>query len=480
MTPTIGEKLKQARQNQKLSIKKASEVTAIRSYYIEAMEADNFDSLPSPVQARGFLRLYAGYLGIDIEDLLPSDGETPPAPAIEKITSAPAPTQEESSGLPTPSTSVEPPASVEDNSFDPHYSLPEESKGEVPESVIFPSLSYLAYDEEEQSTDFGQESQSESNPLSKTILVEIGQQLKGRRELLGLSLEEIERHTRIRKHHLKAIENGAFDELPSPVQSRGMLTAYSRFLDLDSEILLLRYADALQAARIERHPETEQRKKTSPISKPSFIQRILSTDIFFGGGLIIVMLAFAIWGAARIITIQTTAQASSNAPQSISQELLATPKSNLDITYTPTVTSIDVTVANNNSTSVPEILPTIKSNAPVQVTTIITGRTWLRVSVDGKIKFEKRVQNGNVFTFDGDKQIEVLIADGNLVQIIYNQKDLGLAGAPGEIINYIYTANEVLLPTATPTPVPTNTPRPSKTPVPSPTLRPSRTPKAEN
>jgi cytoskeletal protein RodZ len=259
-----------------------------------------------------------------------------------------------------------------------------------------------------------------------------------------------------------------------------MLTAYSRFLDLDSETLLLRFADALQAARLERHPQTGPRKNTWSNNRPSFIQRILSTDIVFGGGLIIVMLAFAIWGAARIITLQSENLASDIAPQSISEELLATRESNLEITFTPTVNSESTAGTGNEPVVVQEILPTIQSDAPVQVTTIITGRTWLRVSVDGKVKFEKRVQSGNVFTFEGEKQVELLIADGNHVQIIYNQEDMGIVGLPGEIVNYIYTANGILEPTATPSPVPTKTPRPTQTPRPSPTLRPSRTPRVDS
>ena len=79
MPPTIGETLTQTRLDRKLTIKAASEATAIRVKYLEALEADDFDSLPSPVQARGFLRIYADYLGLDSEDLLISlKGESAP------------------------------------------------------------------------------------------------------------------------------------------------------------------------------------------------------------------------------------------------------------------------------------------------------------------------------------------------------------------------------------------------------------------
>ena len=75
---------------------------------------------------------------------------------------------------------------------------------------------------------------------------DIGRTLQEARERLGLTLEEAERVTRIRVHHLEAIERGDLDALPSPVQARGFLNNYADFLGLDAEAILLQYADTLQ------------------------------------------------------------------------------------------------------------------------------------------------------------------------------------------------------------------------------------------
>ena len=63
----------------------------------------------------------------------------------------------------------------------------------------------------------------------------IGETLREAREQLGLTLEEAEHATRIRTHHLQALENEAWDSLPSPVQARGFLHNYADFLGLDAE-----------------------------------------------------------------------------------------------------------------------------------------------------------------------------------------------------------------------------------------------------
>jgi hypothetical protein len=46
-------------------------VTRIPRKYLEALELENFGILPAPVYARGFLRSYATYLGLEPNDLLP-------------------------------------------------------------------------------------------------------------------------------------------------------------------------------------------------------------------------------------------------------------------------------------------------------------------------------------------------------------------------------------------------------------------------
>src|SRR6185503_12495022 len=70
MTQTIGQRLKTEREEQRLTLEKVFEATRIRVPYLQALEADDLSMLPSPVQARGYLRNYAEFLGLDFEQLL--------------------------------------------------------------------------------------------------------------------------------------------------------------------------------------------------------------------------------------------------------------------------------------------------------------------------------------------------------------------------------------------------------------------------
>ena len=62
---TIGEVLRLARINQGLSLEELQEKTDIQLNFLEAMEADDFDQLPSTFYARSFLRKYAWAVELD-------------------------------------------------------------------------------------------------------------------------------------------------------------------------------------------------------------------------------------------------------------------------------------------------------------------------------------------------------------------------------------------------------------------------------
>ncbi len=63
--PTMGEVLHEARYRLNVSLEEVEEYTKIRKKYLVALEEDNYSELPAPVYARGFLQMYAEYLGID-------------------------------------------------------------------------------------------------------------------------------------------------------------------------------------------------------------------------------------------------------------------------------------------------------------------------------------------------------------------------------------------------------------------------------
>lgn len=66
----IGATLREARVRKRLTLHQVEEDTKIRTRYLQALEDEDFDRLPGTAYAKGFLRSYASYLGLDAQTLL--------------------------------------------------------------------------------------------------------------------------------------------------------------------------------------------------------------------------------------------------------------------------------------------------------------------------------------------------------------------------------------------------------------------------
>ena len=103
---SLGARLRQRREQLGLTLGEAERVTRIRTYYLEALERDELEALPSPVQARGFLKNYADYLGLPADEILRSYAEsTAPKrtlPLLRAAPTRPVPTRPRSDAAPRP------------------------------------------------------------------------------------------------------------------------------------------------------------------------------------------------------------------------------------------------------------------------------------------------------------------------------------------------------------------------------------------
>lgn len=446
MKLTIGERLKTARLERKLSLAQAAQGTRIRARILEAMENDDFGVITSRVQLYGFVRIYAEWLNLDADALINQlRGNSTPPPA------------------PPPPVQDAPPAQASEPIAEP---LPETSPPPAQADAESPASPQPVH-------------------LSQSIFAEIGAQFRARRELLSLTLSEAEQHTHVRKHYLDSIEKGAIDELPSPVQARGMLTAYARFLDMDTDSILLRFAEGLQARRIENMPPARAhaaRKSLKPPLLATRLRRYITIDLLFGLGLIIAMTGFAIFGANRIIQLYQSTELLEPTGPSISEVLLTPLESPAETeAVTPTaVLRLDPEDANLPGDATPIVatpIPTLPSRANVLVIISVVDRTFLRVIVDGKEAYNGRAEAGQAFPVEANQRIEVLTGNGAAVQIVYNDQNLGPMGTFGEVVNMVYTASGMQTPTPTVAPTATNTPTPTRTLRPTPTLPPTRTPR---
>ncbi|MBX7065731.1 MAG: helix-turn-helix domain-containing protein [Parachlamydiales bacterium] len=65
----MGEKFRSKREEMSLTLKEVENATSIRMVYLQAIEEGRIDHFLSTVYALGFIRQYAGFLGIEQEKL---------------------------------------------------------------------------------------------------------------------------------------------------------------------------------------------------------------------------------------------------------------------------------------------------------------------------------------------------------------------------------------------------------------------------
>src|SRR5436309_15864693 len=66
----IGQVLKRTRSRQKVDIRTVEAETKVRIKYLRAPENEEWEVLPGPAYAKGFLRTYAQFLGLDGDALV--------------------------------------------------------------------------------------------------------------------------------------------------------------------------------------------------------------------------------------------------------------------------------------------------------------------------------------------------------------------------------------------------------------------------
>lgn len=503
MAQTVGEALQKERARRGLTLEQVAEATHVRKHYLEALENNQQNALPSAVQARGFLRLYAGHLGLPVEPLLAAwDGKTPLEPDAPESAAEAAGSSDEAPADP----SEEVPSGASDPQLGGSF------QEETLQPVFVPVNDYPP---------------AQAAGEAQQVFQEIGKQLRQQRESLGITLPEVERYTRVRQHYLRALEEGQIDGLPSTVQGRGMLSNYASFLNLDEEKILLRFAEGLQLRRVDRIPAKKPQSplagKKRPARQAPGWRRFLTPDLIFGVGVAGIILIFILWTASRITNLreqeteptmpgiaevlltppagelQETGEAENGSGETGSETAVAgentgeepdqtqeagdpgetgeeTGDETPDSPGQPTAT-LEIPVLNGTAAPETPIAPP-SSSAALHVYIVARQRAFLQVSVDNQVKYSGRVIPGNAYDFSGANRIEIATGNAAALQVFFNQSDLGTLGIMGQAVGLVFVPEGIMTPTpaftatSTPTELPTMTLEPSATPTATPTVTP--------
>lgn len=289
--------------------------------------------------------------------------------------------------------------------------------------------------------------------------IEIGATLRKARQDIGVTLDDVEYETKIRKRYLEALEREDYGDLPSAVYARGFLKTYANYLGLDGEELsqelksrweTVQERQRREAAPKESYPGRRWSRDTSGgLSVRHARPRRISPLAILGLVLVLVLIAAAFsglyWVGQNSRAPLETPGGQANQPEqspdggrpSESGGASEGGQSISPTTDTPT-NGEAAGGSETERTATAEAAPSLPEVVRVTVT-VEQVPAWLNVQTDGNIVFEQVAQPGFSQTYEAGRQVAVWTGNAGAVRLEINGQDYGALGAPGEVKRQVFT-----------------------------------------
>lgn len=264
----------------------------------------------------------------------------------------------------------------------------------------------------------------------------VGRVLERARKDRGLSLEEAERATKIRKRYLVGLEDDDYTVLPDAVYAQGFLKTYANFLGLDG-------AELSRDLRTRRKPRRERGLSYEPP------KREFERPIIYPGGVsgaekrkvsrstvvtlvVAVLVIAALVGTLYFVGLNVRASVGDETPAKISANGEDREPAGRDEEAGSAAEGSDgdggEQVSNGAS------LETLRVGVSVE-----GSPAWVRITSDSETVFEEVAEPGYSRTFEARRVIDIRAGNAGAVSVEVNGQDAGPLGEPGEIIDKSYT-----------------------------------------
>ena len=271
---------------------------------------------------------------------------------------------------------------------------------------------------------------------------EVGERLRQAREGKGLTLEQVEEITRIRRRYLQALEDEDYGQLPGEVFARGFLRNYALAVGLDPEEILA--AGGRQApSPVAPLEEVSETYLDEPLVPPGR-QRLVAALI---GMMVVIALGLGGWtfyrylGPGRVSPTPLPGAGETPIPadDQVTPRPTFTPPATLapGATTTPSVTALPTVTKTLEPTEVPA---TLVPEIGVLLRLEATQASWVRVVVDGKVAYEATMGPGQMLEWRGNDQIFLRTGNAGGLRIWYNGQEEAPIGYVGEVVERTWTA----------------------------------------
>lgn len=296
---------------------------------------------------------------------------------------------------------------------------------------------------------------------------ELGARLREAREELGLTLDDVEDRTRIRRAFIEALEEERFNDLPGDVYARGFIRNYASLLGLNAEELLQAYRRAAHITE-KRIPQV--------LDEPLMRRSTARTWRYVLLGIVgVAIVAAAAWSAYSYFYTPSDANLSAAAKTATAevQSVMplesgtsslrrtvtpaeqstapATPERRLSPTESipsptrplPSPTPSPTDTPQPTPTAMPQPTPTPTRAESIRVEARLLAKTYVEVRIDGELVFVDILEAGQHQTWTAREAIKLRIGNAGGIRLIVNGVDLGIMGEPQQVIDVEYTLDNL-------------------------------------
>jgi cytoskeleton protein RodZ len=271
----------------------------------------------------------------------------------------------------------------------------------------------------------------------------IGLILEHKRKEKGLSLEEVEQATKIRKRYLDGLEREDYAVLPAGVYAQGFLKTYANYLGLDGEALS-RQLKSRKKPRRERGIKYNNEPENGfeePLIAPTGLQgtekRRFPTSAVVTLLVAVLVLAVVI-GALYFVGRGVEASRSGEGNPSPAQPAEDPPKEEPEKVATKERASEAGAQENEAAGSEEDAVNAgtgeAQQSAPpstLRVSVSVSDRpSWLLIRTDGTPVYEQVAEPGFSRTFEADRRLYIRGGDAGAVSMEINGQDAGTLGEP--------------------------------------------------
>jgi cytoskeleton protein RodZ len=264
----------------------------------------------------------------------------------------------------------------------------------------------------------------------------IGRVLEMARKQRGLTLEEAEHATKIRKRYLDGLEREDFGVLPDAVYARGFLKTYANYLGLDGEELAREMRDRRRSRRDRSvaygAPKTSEFDK--PLINPGELTGKERRSISWGtvlNLLVALLLLAAVVGSLYYVGLGAQSAGEDPEPQPPAQE---------DAAENPQPRAGGAPPeADNGAPDRPRPAAAPEPETLSVVVSVDGDPSWLSVLADGRLAYEQIAQPGFSQSFEAKREVSIKTGNAGAVGVAVNGQDLGKLGESGEVLTRDFT-----------------------------------------